>query len=366
MRICGSTSCSRRIGALLGAVAVTACSTEPRPIVPRDSATTALYDSIGAYDVVPLGSSPTGQPVVAVDLNDSGVVVGYFGNPAQYAGDLSAKGTPFRWRSGTFEELGTGSATAGAARAVNELGDVVGNATFAAIWPAGSTVPVPLFPEGSAERNAEPVDINRNRDVLARFDVLHSLVVNATTGEVRVRGTHISPGVVGPEGELLGQYRNSLYPPAVRLRPGAQFFDCTWGGHGYSHPSAINDSSIALVFQSNNVGTPYSSSFVYDTRVGCYSNIALDAGHSANETGDLRSISNANWLAGTIKGLESVMILHKKGFAVLDSVLMASGPQSSQWRVTTVVRVNTAGTFLVRARGPSGADVPALLVRRPR
>ena len=364
MRICGSTSF--RISALVLATLLAACADNgPRP---RDLFTALLYDTIGSYDVVPLGPSPIGGFVVPMDMNDSGVVVGFF-QPA--AGSARA----FRWRAGTFEILQP-AASSSVARAINNRGDIVGDRGGAVIWRAQETQPVPLFPpESTFYQGAGVVDVNDARDVALSYGGINAAVMNANTGVVGGRFPSFRPAAIGPAGEVLGVYVQ-LYPKAALWRaPYPAQLSCGWGVQGGATAFAINDSSVALMYLTEITEPFWAGPAVFRVTNGCAEEIPIDPGFPlgsvpVTSTGivddiELRTLNNRLWFAGTIRGVESVMLAGFKGYAVLDSVLMASGEASARWRVTRVERVNAAGTFLVQVKEGEAATQPALLVRRP-
>jgi hypothetical protein len=330
--------------------------------------TALLYDSIGNYDVVPLGPSPLGGFVVPMDMNDSGVVVGFLQPPGGSA-------RAFRWRAGTFEILQPATASS-VARAINNRGDIVGERGVAVIWRAQETQPLPLFPpESTFYQGAGAVDVNEARDVAVSYTGINAAVVNANTGVVGGRFPSFRPVAIGPAGEVLGVFVQ-LYPKAGLWRPPypAQL-SCGWGVQGGANAFAISDSSVALMYLTEITEPFWAGPAVFRVANGCAEEITIDPGFPlgsvpVTSTGivddiELRALNNRQWFAGTIRGVESVMLAGFKGYAVLDSVLMASGTGPAAWRVSRVERVNSAGTFLVQVRQGEEAQQPALLVRRP-
>jgi hypothetical protein len=347
-------------------VVLAACSDNgPRP---RDVFTVLLYDSIGTYDVVPLGPGPLGGFVVPMDMNDSGIVVGFLQPPGGSA-------RAFRWRAGTFEILEP-AASSSVARAINNRGDIVGDRGVAVIWRAQETQPVPLFPpESTLYQQATAVDINEGRVVALAYNGSNTTVVNANTGAVGGRFPSFKPVAIGPAGEVLGVYVQ-LYPKAGLWRsPYPSQLSCGWGVQGGAKAFAINDSSVALMYLTEITEPFWAGPAVFRVANGCNEEISVDPGFPlgsvpVTSTGivddiELRALNNQRWFAGTIRGVESVMLAGFKGYAVLDSVLMASGEASARWRVTRVDRINSAGTFLVQVKEGEAAQQPALLVRRP-
>jgi hypothetical protein len=303
-------------------------------------------------------------------MNDSGVVVGVL---QPVSGPVRA----FRWRTGAFELLLPASPSS-AARAINARGDIVGNVSVPVIWRAQETQPVALFPpESTLYQQATPVDVNEGRIVaLAYNGSNNTTVLNANTGAVGGRFPSFQPVAIGPAGEVLGVFIQ-MYPKAGLWRPPyASQLSCGWGIRGGAAAYAINESSVALMNLTETAGdAPWSGPAVFRVANSCADEISIDPGFALGEnpsieTGEvddieLRALSNINWLAGTIRGVESVMITNHKGYVVLDSVLIASGSASAAWRVKRVIRVNSAGSFLVQVRDAGGAEQPALLVRRP-
>jgi hypothetical protein len=345
--------------------ALAACDSTSSVSTP--SANQAIYDSLGAYDVVPITAPPSSGVVTARDLNDSGVVVGDIR-------DLNVPATTraFRWKNGAYEFLSAAGAASSSAMVINSVGDVAGMADVAVVWPAGQTDLVGFVPVDSTSwLRATPRAINAAGRVaiVGGYGSSSTLAVDWPTKTVVGEWRFVSPGGISSSGKLFGGgadgfgSRLQLWQPPNSMHP-----LCDWFVHGSAIPFAINDSDVIVGDRQSTIsGDSDSGPLVVSTSTGCSPSITLDPGF-AMTSGDvqLRTINNRNWMGGTIRGAESVMILGWPGYAMLDSVLIRSASASAAWRVKSISKINNVGMMLVTVEGSNGVITPALLVPRKR
>jgi probable HAF family extracellular repeat protein len=108
-----------------------------------------------------LGFAGSGTYSEALDINDSGVIVGV-------AGFSSTVTHAFRWQSGQYTDLGSwpGAGPYSKAYGINNAGTIVGlNSNVASVWKNGAVSALPMPPGISAFTPA--IDINDAGDIIA-------------------------------------------------------------------------------------------------------------------------------------------------------------------------------------------------------
>jgi hypothetical protein len=328
----------------------------PGPI----SAERSVYDSLGAYSVVPLGPPPISGQVHVVGINDSGVVVGEIretpGSPVTY---------PFRWKNGTYQLLSLGTAASAAPRAINMAGDVVGTTDTPVIWQAGSIEPVEIVPpESTTYRRALAVGISDNGLVLLHMFSSHSTAIVArspfrvvTTWPMTSSPRMSSSGFVVARNDMDGLYTQArLWNPTTKSTCGAG------AGHGQTTIAALNERGDLLTRDVNTgPGGFYSSFILVDSTCKGRTTVSPDA--IGGVPVSLRSMNNDRWVVGMVAGWPSMGIVGMEGFAKLDSVLARSGEAAAAWHIVSAAHVSNRGVIVALATKAGEEPQTVLLVR---
>jgi hypothetical protein len=304
---------------------------------------------LGAFDLIPLGTTPAGAVPTAWYLNDSGVVAG------------PVSGQAFRWKSGSFTMLANSGSTPVQVTGMNDRGDVVGvSGGRMVVWNAGDSIATDVLPNSTFKAfsvygitNNRLVLFSSSNSQLANVDSHVLILVPSGAYAITNNGAFL---VV----EFGTGYPNfSVWMDATHTAP-----RCYPTGRSGA-ASAINDSLDHVYDEELSPATHVHHVFACRALKKEDLSVMVGGATSGGPTPrsmSLGAINNLRWIGGS---LDSRPVLVLNGFIVgLDSLTNAAAGANS-WSSVHFIAFNGRGSILVSALA-SGTSVRVLLLLVPR
>jgi hypothetical protein len=289
----------------------------------RDTVPVRVHVMPGPYRMTPVVSTSVGigHPI---DLSQTGEV----------SGTLTSGSTKraFRWSTSRYIELPVASPSDNStASAINDLGDVVGEAGgWAVLWPADATAPLNLVPT-DAHGVPAPVDMNNRQEI-----VFSNMTVwrNARIDTIAVlTNMHCKrPAAINDRGDVLADFCGDLYYFwSVALAAGGYWAAGSCYGARQSAAMALNQLGWVL-------GRDEPALYLKNSSCIRLSEVYDHAFVAAN------GLNNRGWIVGeTQSPSDTTGVLLVNGATIpLDKL----APDHGAWHFVSGHRVNDAGQIL--------------------